>query len=103
MEKLRFDLNTEIIYYRVLKELTTNTIKHAKASLITVRLNVEDKFLILEYKDNGRGFDYESELSETKKGIGLLNILNRIHSINGKYEIDTRVGEGFKFKLLSII
>jgi PAS domain S-box-containing protein len=94
-EKLRFDSHLEIIFYRIVKELFNNTLKHAAATTITIQINYHIGTITLDYKDNGKGFDLESTLKQEKKGIGLLNILSRLRSVQGKYQINTAPGKGF--------
>lgn len=100
-EKNRFNTNLEIIYYRIIKELFNNTIKHAGATLVSINITFAKNILILTYSDNGCGFDIESilENQNEKKGIGLLNILSRLRSIKGKYEINTAPGKGFSINI----
>jgi signal transduction histidine kinase len=61
--------------YRVLKELLTNTIKHAHADQVSITLQVKDDQLSITYSDNGRGLPVGPTLT---KGIGLKNIESRL-------------------------
>jgi signal transduction histidine kinase len=70
-------------------------LKHAAATTITIQINYHIGTITLDYKDNGKGFDLESTLKQEKKGIGLLNILSRLRSVQGKYQINTAPGKGF--------
>lgn len=73
----------EITFYRVVIELINNTLKHANATQINIHLvKIPDK-IILDYSDNGIGFDVDTILKEPK-GMGLLNIKNRIESLKGE-------------------
>ena len=73
--------------YRIISELITNAIKHAKASKIKININQKtDKDIILKVTDNGIGFD----TSDIKtKGFGLDNIKQRIEQINARIKIDS--------------
>ncbi|WP_339884325.1 sensor histidine kinase [Polaribacter vadi] len=67
------DKKATIIIFRILQEFFSNTIKHSKASELSVCLSYTESHLKILAKDNGVGF-----LSEEKKeGIGLINIKNR--------------------------
>jgi PAS domain S-box-containing protein len=99
INNIRFPKNLEIIYYRVVKELLNNTLKHASASNVSISIYFEDNKLILKYKDNGIGFDVDKMLYDGKKGIGLLNIISRIRTIGGVYKIVSSAGKGFEFEL----
>ncbi|NOQ25354.1 MAG: PAS domain S-box protein [Bacteroidales bacterium] len=82
------EINTETTLYRVTTELINNTLKHSKASKISIKVN---KGIDVEYtyKDNGQGFDIETIDSE---GMGLFNLSNRIHSINGSINFINKDG-----------
>lgn len=95
----RFSQNIEIVFYRIIKELINNTIKHANATSILVDLTLAEDTLNLEYLDDGKGFDFEKELTESKHGMGLYNIHNRVKMINGEYQVFSQPGKGFKLNL----
>ena len=71
----------EEIYY-IIKELTTNTLKHAQGDEIFIRLENEKAFK-LTFMDNGKGFD----VTQTSNGIGLENIKARAILLNGELTI----------------
>ena len=62
---------------RCTQELITNTMKHAHASKIFVKLFRTDKQVILEVKDNGVG------LRGSKAGNGLTGIKERVKMLSG--------------------
>ncbi|GHV02352.1 hypothetical protein FACS1894159_11130 [Bacteroidia bacterium] len=87
----RFDRNVEIILFRVVSELITNSLKHSGASQITLSLYELEGGIRLAYTDNGKGFDPEAS---TGTGMGLSNIHSRIGSIKGNVKIAGRPGHG---------
>ncbi len=91
----RFSYNIEVVIYRVVCELISNTIRHARAKNITIRLELNGSSLRLEYKDDGIGFDAES-LTEGHTGLGYSNIQSRIHSLNGNYMVYSKPGQGVR-------
>jgi PAS domain S-box-containing protein len=99
IDNKRYSTNVEIILYRIIKELLTNTIKHAKATEVNISLRDESNQIRLIYKDNGEGFDVDS-LGQKAGSIGLLNIVSRIKTINGKHKIISAKGEGFIYELV---
>lgn len=92
----RYDSNIEVILYRVVCELINNSLKHADATHISVMLREERELLIVEYSDNGRGFNYSDVESS---GMGLSNIRSRISSLNGKFELHSSIGKGMCVKV----
>jgi signal transduction histidine kinase len=75
---VHLDQTQSLALYRVLKELLTNTIKHAEADLVSITMQVKDDLLTITYKDNGRGLPSGQTLT---KGIGLKNIESRLQLI----------------------
>ncbi len=87
------DATTELNLFRIVQELTSNTLKYANARLITVQLHKNEGKVQLRYCDNGQGFDLENTRS---KGLGLKNLENRVRIIAGDWKINTRPGQGFE-------
>ena len=83
----------ESILYHIAKELINNTIKHSKATKAVLELRSTDNLIILYYRDNGQGFDPQSQLDKGK-GLGLRNITHKISSFNGTCEIISSPGQG---------
>jgi len=81
----------EYVLYRIVQELLNNTLKHANAKNVNIELNQFDDEINLIYEDDGKGFDIGSIKSN---GIGLQNMNNRISSINGHIEFDSKPGVG---------
>jgi PAS domain S-box-containing protein len=94
LESRRFDQTVEIVLYRVITELINNTIKHAGASKIEIYLEMIEDVLQLTYLDDGIGFDKDFVMNAETGGMGMKNIVSRIHSINGNYRIHSRPGAG---------
>ncbi|WP_281631420.1 tetratricopeptide repeat-containing sensor histidine kinase [Flavobacterium luteolum] len=84
------DENIQVEIFKIIQELLTNTIKHAKASEIEIQLNYIENILNLLFDDNGIGFETPNNI----KGIGLANIENRINKLNGSFIIDSKLKRG---------
>lgn len=93
----RFNEDVEISIYRIIKELINNTLKHSKANNVEIKLINKKKKIILDYYDNGIGFDKKILKEKIKIGMGISNIISRIKTLNGTYEIITEPEKGFKF------
>ena len=93
--KKRYNLNLEVILYRICCELINNTLKHASASRITLHLLDRSDVLELLYNDNGIGFE---KMDETH-GMGLNNIRSRVKSLKGTLELISSPGEGFHARI----
>lgn len=76
----RFKENIEIAIYRIAQELVNNILKHSQATKANIQLIKSGEFILLIVEDNGKGMN----LSNSKNGIGLMNIASRLDTINGK-------------------
>jgi signal transduction histidine kinase len=77
--------------YRVAQEALHNTIKHAGASQVKVRLGRTAEVIILEIRDNGRGFD---PLGSFPGHLGLLSMQERVKDLGGVLSIESTPGQG---------
>ena len=82
----------ELHVFRILQELMNNSLRHGKATIITILFEKIDGVNICEYKDNGIGFDTND--SENQKGLGMKNVESRISFINGTMAITSSKNEG---------
>lgn len=87
----KIDTMVSLSVYRVIQELLNNTVKHAKASEVLIQLDREGDELVIQYEDDGIGFE---EISLKRKGMGLDNIRSRINYLKGTISIDSRENEG---------
>ncbi len=94
MEGLRLENDKEVVIYRAACELINNSIRHSGASRIEIELNKHEKFITLQYNDNGRGFDSTALSSEDPKGMGLSNIETRVKSVDGVFILESDPGKG---------
>ncbi len=94
----RFKPNYEASLYRILIELINNTIKHSKAYNVSIELKMNKDNLNISYTDYGIGCDLEKVMQDAK-GSGLFNMINRIRSINGEININSKEGQGFHTKI----
>ncbi len=97
----RFNRNIEITVYRIITELINNTIKYAKATKVTidVEINPEKSKISLCYSDNGIGFDLEA-VEAYGRGLGLKNLIQRVNTMQGALKIDSKPGNGVKVNVV---
>ncbi|MDF2436493.1 MAG: tetratricopeptide repeat protein [Bacteroidota bacterium] len=88
----RLEASTETVLFRVLQEIVSNIIKHAKAKHITIQIIKYETELTIMIEDNGVGFD-TSKMNEFN-GIGLKNITSRIEFLKGTVNFDSSIGKG---------
>lgn len=83
--------------YRIVQELTTNTIKFAEATEVEIQLMNEPQKLIMIYEDNGVGIKPVEGNSKLKFNT----IRKRVEMFGGDLEVNSREGEGL-FVMISI-
>ncbi len=93
-----FTKQEELYLYRILQELTNNTIKHAQATRIMLHFNVDINRFEMMYQDNGVGFIAEKQ-QYSSNGLGIKSIESRANSIGATIEIHAQIDVGFEFKL----
>lgn len=94
---LRFSRQAELQLYRVTQEFVNNSVKHAECSEIAIEIKTIDNNLLVEFQDNGKGFDYKE--SYTKNSLGLKTIESRLGLIDARYEFSSDVGKGTKLSI----
>ncbi len=96
LNNTRGDYNIELVIYRVIGELITNTIKHANASKIDISLLQYQQKLQLIYTDNGKAY---SPLQDNTEGMGISNIKSRVRSLNGTVQMNNKQHKGCYVKI----
>jgi signal transduction histidine kinase len=99
IEDMRFDRNIEVILYRIVCELLSNTINHAEANVVHVDLFYDQNQLTVDYSDDGKGFDPEKILG-APNGMGFSNIRSRIKAINGKIHVASSINQGISVHMV---
>jgi signal transduction histidine kinase len=94
MENVRLENDKEVVIYRAVCELINNSILHSGASRIEIDLNKHEKFVTLQFYENGRGFDTSRLDKEDNKGMGLSNIETRVKSVEGVFILESTPGKG---------
>jgi signal transduction histidine kinase len=55
--------------FRIVQESLTNVLRHAQATAVDVVLEARDGQILLEVRDDGRGFDHETAAQPGKYGL----------------------------------
>ncbi|MEO6833610.1 MAG: sensor histidine kinase [Chitinophagaceae bacterium] len=83
--------NQRLLLFRAVQEALQNTLKHAKATRIDIRIYDENQRYFLSIADNGKGFD-PSTLSNNS--LGLMSLRQRAALLNGNLHIKSSPGAG---------
>lgn len=76
--------------YLIFKETVNNLAKHSSASMVEIRLYIENNILYMVISDNGVGFDPSSTFFQN----GLRNMRERAASHKWNLNLETEQGEG---------
>ena len=81
------------VLYRVAQEALRNTVRHADAHAVDIRLTQEPGAAVLEVADDGTGFDVLSA-EERRPGMGLFSMRERVALVNGRLVVTSAPGRG---------
>lgn len=98
IEQVDMDRDHSTAMFRILQETLTNVVRHANASAVEIKLEVEDGSLRLQVKDNGRGIT-DSEMSGGTS-LGLLGMRERALIVGGKIDIEGSPNQGTTVSIL---
>jgi PAS domain S-box-containing protein len=92
---LTLDEPTRILFFRIVRELLNNVVKHAEAHRAQVIITRNGEFLRLIVEDDGVGFDISALASrEFAPTFGLFSIRERLKNLGGTLEIQPTLGQG---------
>lgn len=93
---IRLSPSVEIAAYRIVQEAIANIRKHAGATKVNLRLQFQEDKLMVEIRDNGRGFALSQTLDSAISigRMGLLGMKQRAEMLGGDIKIKTTEGAG---------
>jgi len=87
-----FTTNQSNALFRIYQEALTNIARHAQATQVDAVLTQEENRIVLEIRDNGKGFRMEDMAG--KKTLGLKGMRERTLMIDGDFSIESQPGKG---------
>jgi signal transduction histidine kinase len=85
---------SRLTFYRSTQEALNNSIKHSRATKISVIINFQSPDdVVLTISDNGLGAD------QMDGGFGLIGIKERVHLLNGEVQFLSARGQGFTVEI----
>jgi signal transduction histidine kinase len=96
VEEPPLSLERKQALYRITQEALHNIVKHACASMVTLRLARQEGELILEVCDDGKGFDPTGPFPGH---LGLLSIQERAAQMGGTCTIESAPAQGTFFRV----
>jgi two-component system, NarL family, sensor histidine kinase UhpB len=86
--------NIKETLYRIIQEQLTNIIRHARSKKAMIKLYNTETAVFLSIEDDGIGFN----TSQSRNGVGITNILNRVEAYNGSVRIFSSPGKGCRLE-----
>ena len=90
-EKGKLDDVTSAAFFKAVRELLFNVLKHAEVKKATVTISQDNGSLHLVVEDHGRGFafDAETESIDAARGFGLFSLRERLRDLGGDIRIES--------------
>ena len=96
-EEPRVPLEAKETLYRIVQEALHNTIKHARAKGVRIKMARGSEDITLEISDGGAGFDPEGDFPGH---LGLRSMRERALRLGGTLEVDSVPGKGTRIRAL---
>lgn len=81
--------------FRIIKELTHNTLKHSSATSIILSVEESNNILKINIKDNGGGFILPDKVSLLhQNNMGLMTVQKKVDQLNGTFYIQSELNLG---------
>lgn len=74
---------------RCVQEIITNSVRHARARNLWIRLSMSQDGVAMSARDDGRG------VNTVQAGNGLRGMSERLSQLGGKLEVESQIGAGF--------
>ncbi len=90
------------VIYRITQEALNNVIKHSKAKVVNIGLEIKGKKIEFVIQDGGQGFDVDVILTQkrTDSGLGLAGMMERAKLSGGVLYIESALGSGTTIRAL---
>lgn len=97
------NLPIKIALYRIVQEALSNGHRHSGTDYQYVRLWMEEQYLCLLVRDDGKGFDppdlqVNTDL-ESESHIGLRGMHERVKLVGGEFELVSELGKGTTLRI----
>jgi signal transduction histidine kinase len=88
--------NVRLALFRIYQNGISNVLRHAQAKNVNVRFAFDDEQIMLDIRDDGKGFDVPRRWIElVRQGqLGLAIAAERVEAIGGSLKIESQPGAG---------
>jgi len=98
LDTVEIPADRSVHIFRILQEIIHNTVKHSRASTLTIQITRKNNFLQVTTKDDGVGFDTQVVRNESS-GLGLKSINSRADMLDGRLDMESASGKGTMYVL----
>lgn len=109
--KIRLDLMADeqvlpavvrAVLFRIYRQLLDNVVRHAQARMVLVQFTLRTEEVVLQVRDNGRGFEVPERWVELvrREHLGLIRSLERAKALGGHLKIISAPGKGTVIRVI---
>ncbi len=97
-QERRLKPEIETALFRVAQEAITNIGKYAHAESVLIQCVLKDDAITIEIEDDGDGFDPATlpSAGDSRRGLGLMGMRERVELLRGTIDIDAAPGQGVR-------
>jgi signal transduction histidine kinase len=100
VDEERIPLELRVLVFKLVRELLRNAARHAGVDRMCVQVRSNERRLLIEVSDQGRGFEWQADLfSATPTGSSLWSIAERVQEAGGRFDVDSAPGRGARFEV----
>lgn len=95
-EEKRLNQKTETGLFRIIQEALNNVAKHSQARKVRVTIAIDQRYVIINITDDGKGFEVDKVLSRecSSESLGLPGMRERAELLGGKLTVKSSPGKG---------
>lgn len=90
--ELEIDSDRSTMLFRIVQETLTNVLRHADASFVSIQSWEDEGEIVVEIRDDGKGFDV-TQVPE-RPSLGILGMRERARHFGGELDIESRDSVG---------
>jgi two-component system sensor histidine kinase UhpB len=93
-------LQVKTALFRIAQEALTNTLKHADARSVWIKLTCENGVVTLVVRDDGRGFERNRNPTKDRPAWGLMGMQERTGLCGGEFSLKSAPGWGTEIQVV---
>jgi signal transduction histidine kinase len=100
VEEAAISTELRVLVFRLVREMLRNVVKHAGVEAAFLKLSGDKTRLLVEVRDEGKGFDWHpDQIANPKRGLGLWSIANRLREVGGQLSVESAPGRGTRLTM----